>query len=245
MTGPPLGPAHLDLALRSHFLRRELTPQPTAYYFVPLSLNPKRRFQTHTHAGLSLDSTQDRTIVRHHTVFAMPSMQPQGSHLGLILPLCTSSATVGLAVFQYPVFLSFLQSKPSTAGRPLSRYWEPFLKQGGGLILGLGLTSSISGLVSWRWLQTHGHLETTAVSKWYCYGALFALAHFAFVPLVMTPIKNMAEAAESSKSEDEVDEANRKEMANWLIWHTVRTVVADLPALWCFAEGVALSFWVI
>src|SRR6266516_4003492 len=88
-------------------------------------------------------------------VSTMPPMQPQGSHLGLILPLCTSSATVGLAVFQYPVFLSFLQTKPSTAGRPLSRYWEPFLKQGGGLILGLGLTSSISGLVSWRWLQTH------------------------------------------------------------------------------------------
>jgi hypothetical protein len=178
-------------------------------------------------------------------ISTMPPMQPQGSHLGLILPLCTSSATVGLAVFQYPVFLSFLQSKPSTAGRPLSRYWEPFLKQGGGLILGLGLTSSISGLVSWRWLQTHGHLETTAVSKWYSYGALFALAHFAFVPLVMTPIKNMTEAAESSKSEEEVDEANRKEMANWLLWHTVRTVVADIPALWCFAEGVALSFWVI
>ena len=55
----------------------------------------------------------------------------------------------------------------------------------------------------------------------------------------------MTDAAESEKSEDEVDESNRKEMANWLIWHTVRTVVADLPALWCFAEGVALSFWVI
>jgi hypothetical protein len=175
----------------------------------------------------------------------MPPMQPQGSHLGLILPLCTSSATVGLAVFQYPVFLSFLQAKPSTAGRPLSRYWEPFLKQGGGVILGLGLTSSISGLVSWRWLHTHGHLETTAVSKWYSYGALFALAHFAFVPLVAGPIKTMMDAAESSKSEDEVEETNRKEMANWLLWHTVRTVVADLPALWCFAEGVALSFWVI
>ena len=175
----------------------------------------------------------------------MPPMQPQGSHLGLILPLCTSSATVGLAVFHYPVFLSFLQAKPSAAGRPLSRYWEPFLKQGGGVILGLGLTSSISGLVSWRWLQTHGHLETTAVSKWYGYGALFALAHFAFVPLVAGPIKAMMDAAETSKSEDEVEETNRKEMGNWLLWHTVRTVVADLPALWCFAEGVALSFWVI
>lgn len=88
-------------------------------------------------------------------------------------------------------------------------------------------------------------METTAVSKWYGYGALLALAHFALIPLVAGPIKNMTDLAESDKSEEEVDELNRKEMANWLIWHTVRTALADLPALWCFGEGVALSFWVI
>lgn len=175
----------------------------------------------------------------------MPPMKPEGAHFGLILPLCTSSATVGLALFQYPIFLSFLSARPSNAGRPLSRYWGPYMKQGGGLVLGCAFTSAISGLTSWRWLQTHGHLETTAVSKWYGYGALLALAHFALIPLVAGPIKNMTDLAESDKSEEEVDELNRKEMANWLIWHTVRTALADLPALWCFGEGVALSFWVI
>lgn len=141
--------------------------------------------------------------------------------------------------------MSFLQAQPSTAGRPLSRYWNPFVKQGGVVVFGCALTSAISGLASWRWLQNHGHLETTAVSQWYSYGALFALAHFAFVPLVAGPIKNMSDAGDSAKSEEEVDESNRKEMATWLIWHSVRTLVADLPALWCFGEGVALSFWVI
>jgi hypothetical protein len=234
---------HLGLALRSHFLAKGATPQSTSH--VDRTPNHRREFQTSQARELQICITLATKQSCSNKVFAMPPMQPQGSHLGLILPLCSSSATVGLAVFQYPVFLSFLQSKPSTAGRPLSRYWEPFLKQGGGIIVGLGLTSAVSGLVSWRWLQTHGQLETTAVSKWYSYGALFALAHFAFVPLVAGPIKNMTDAGESSKTEDEVDESNRKEMANWLIWHTVRTVVADIPALWCFAEGVALSFWVI
>jgi hypothetical protein len=28
-------------------------------------------------------------------------------------------------------------------------------------------------------------------------------------------------------------------------WPTAGTLLVDLPALWCFAEGAALSFWVI
>ena len=175
-------------------------------------------------------------------------MERQGPHFGLILPLCTSSATLGLALFEYPVFLSFLQAKPTIAGAPLSRFWEPFLKSGGGFITGLGVTTTASGLLCWRYLNTHGHLETTAVSKWYLYGSIFALAHFAFFPLVARPIKAISAGAsdgEAAKTDSSIEEANRKEMATWFQWHTLRTAVADLPALYCFAEGIALSFWVI
>ena len=48
----------------------------------------------------------------------------------------------------------------------------------------------------------------------------------------------------STMSEEDTDAHNRKEMSNWFLWHTIRTAVVDLPALWCFAEGAALSFWV-
>ena len=48
----------------------------------------------------------------------------------------------------------------------------------------------------------------------------------------------------STMSEEETDKSNRKEMQMWLTWHTLRTFLVDLPALWCFAEGAALSFWV-
>ncbi len=48
----------------------------------------------------------------------------------------------------------------------------------------------------------------------------------------------------STKSEEETVEHNKQEMKNWFVWHAVRTLAVDLPALWCFAEGASLSFWV-
>ncbi|KAK5120299.1 hypothetical protein LTR85_006505 [Meristemomyces frigidus] len=177
----------------------------------------------------------------------MPVLQPQGSHFGLILPLCTSSATVGLALFQYPVFLSFLQAKPSIAGKPLSRYWDPLIRVGGGMIAAFALTSTVAGALSARWLKSHTTLETSSVSQWYDYGAILAAGHLAFFPLVAGPISRMIDAGKegSVKSENEIDEANREEMRTWFLWHTVRTLLVDTPALLCFAEGAALSFWVI
>ena len=168
-------------------------------------------------------------------------------HLGLILPLCTTSTTVGLSLLQFPVFWAFLDDKAGLAGKPLSKYWEPFTKAGGGLVVATAATSVVSGLVSMRWLQTHGHLETSAVAKWYGYGSLFAILHFVFIPLVGGPIKKMIDngAEGGVRTESDIEASNKEEMKTWFQWHTVRTVLVDLPALWCFAEGVALAFWVI
>lgn len=83
------------------------------------------------------------------------------------------------------------------------------------------------------------------MSKWYAYGAVLALGHLAFVPMVAGPILRITEALKGSESEDLVVEANEGALRSWLSWHTVRTVLVDVPALWCFAEGAALSFWVI
>jgi hypothetical protein len=109
----------------------------------------------------------------------MAPLNPRAGHLGLILPLCSSSATLGLALYQYPVFFSFLQS--GNAGKPLSRYWEPLLKQGGVLITALSVTSAVAGAFSARWLRTHVTLETTTVSNWYIYGSILAAGHIATV----------------------------------------------------------------
>ncbi|KAK3111535.1 hypothetical protein LTR53_012369 [Teratosphaeriaceae sp. CCFEE 6253] len=176
----------------------------------------------------------------------MPVLQPQGSHFGLILPLCTSSATVGLALFQYPVFLSFLHAQPSIAGKPLSRFWDHMIAPGASLVAAIALTSTVAGVASARWLSTHATLETTSVSQWYTYGAVLAAGHLAFGPLVVGPIRRMIEVGQSSTlDEEDADRRNREEMKTWLTVHTARTLLVDLPALLCFAEGAALSFWVI
>lgn len=190
----------------------------------------------------------------------MPPLNPRSGHLGLILPLCTSSATVGMSLLQYPLFFAFLRSNNThdlqksegtnphdkISGRALSCFWDSFLAPAGSLIAGVALTSTASGFVANRWLRSHATLETTAVSKWYAYGAALALGHLAFVPLVAGPILKITEAVKSSERTDrEIEEVNESALRAWLNWHTVRTLLVDVPALWCFAEGAALSFWVI
>lgn len=190
----------------------------------------------------------------------MPALNPRGSHLGLILPLCTSSATVGMSLLQYPLFFAFLRphgndstAKPNEnetlekiSGLALSRFWTGFLAPAGSLIAGVALTSTASGIIANRWLQSHSTLETTAVSKWYAYGAVLALGHLAFVPMVAGPIVKITEAGKASdETASKIEQSNEDALRTWLAWHTVRTVLVDIPALWCFAEGAALSFWVI
>jgi hypothetical protein len=172
----------------------------------------------------------------------MPLLNPRGSHLGLILPLCTSSATLGLALFQYPLFLTFLQAKPSISGKPLSAFWDTFVYTGTSVVLGITTTSTIAGFVCARWLKTHATLETTDVSTWYTYGALAALGHLAFAPAIAGPIKRITEGRESV-SEQDVEKRNEEDQKTWLLVHTIRTLTVDIAAVLFFAEGAALSLW--
>ncbi|CAK4032247.1 transport SEC61 subunit alpha [Lecanosticta acicola] len=175
----------------------------------------------------------------------MPPLSPHAGHIGLVLPLCTSAATVGLALYQYPVFLSFLQpdsTGQSIAGKPLSRFWHPMVKQGRILIASLAASSTIGGALAARWLQTHITLETTNVSHWYIAGTVLAAGHLASLPIVAGPVGRIIKANE--KDDTEAEKQNREEMKTWLTIHTVRTLAIDLPALWCFAEGLSQSLWV-
>ncbi|KXT03940.1 hypothetical protein AC579_5051 [Pseudocercospora musae] len=173
----------------------------------------------------------------------MAPLRPHAGHVGLVLPLCTTAATVGLSLYQYPVFMSFLQEGDTLAGRPLSRFWEPLVKSGRLLKAGLALSSTIGGGLAARWLKTHMTLETGSVSQWYIAGSVLAAGHLAFLPLLAGPVQRIITSG-NKMSEQEADKANREEMKTWLTIHTARLLLVDLPALWCFAEGTALSFWV-
>ena len=103
------------------------------------------------------------------------------------------------------------------------------------------LVSAASGALAARYLQTHSTLETTDVAQWYTYGAVLAGLRLAFYPVLASSVARMVQAG---KKGGNVEETNKTEMQFWLQWHTVRTLLFDIPALWCFGEGVALSFWV-
>lgn len=171
------------------------------------------------------------------------------------VPLCTASVTLGLSVFQYPVFMSFLHARPSIAGRPLSRYWATKERlQGLIILLGFALTTTVSGAVAWRSLRkastVYPFLKSS--SNYFGIGALFALSHVAFMPLVAAPIKRMADGADSPEVDHQVDhtydwqleqlieERNRNDQIAWFKWHTVRTLMFDVPALYCFARGSSI-----
>lgn len=173
---------------------------------------------------------------------------PPAPQLHHILPLCSASITAGLSLFQYPLFLSFLQARPSIAGRPLSTFWDAFIRKALAIVLGFTLTSSVSGFLARR------SLSGTSAASWYGYGALCALGHFAFVPFVSTSVQNIAQGKPSERQdkaldrpfnwdqEQKIEETNRNQQANWFWWHTVRCVVADIPAVWCFATGFSKAF---
>lgn len=162
-----------------------------------------------------------------------------------LLPLCTSCVSAGISLLQYPIFFSFLHSRPSIAGRPLSGFWDVFIRQGGGLVVASCLTSAVSASLARRSLQG------SAAASWYGYGVLCTLGHFAFVPLVMGPIQKMSAGKPSEKYdkaldkpfnwdlEQKIEETNRNQQAIWLWWHTIRTILVDFPAVWCFARGLS------
>lgn len=183
----------------------------------------------------------------------MPPLNPRSNHLNLILPLCTSSATLGLSLFQYPLFSSFLQpTKPSKqktkhpnkiSGTPFSHFWSTFLAPSASLIAALNLASASSGLLAARWLHSQETLETAELARYYLLGAALALGHLAFVPAVAGPIQTITGGLrEEEVSEEAISTRNEEAMRTWFAWHSIRTVFVDLPALVCFAEGVALSF---
>jgi len=181
----------------------------------------------------------------------MAPLQPKGSHFGLILPLCTSSATVGLSLLQYAIFIPILQAPTHNtttsplAGKPLSQFWSVWLAPATSVIAGFTITSAVAGVACARWLRTHQTLETTDVSSFYLYGAVLAAGHLAFAPAVAGKIQRMIAAGKESSDAHEVETVNREQQKAWLMWHTVRTVLVDVPALWCFAEGVALALWIV
>jgi hypothetical protein len=84
---------------------------------------------------------------------------------------------------------------------------------------------------------------------WYQAGLVAAVAHYAFVPLVGSSVRELVRMA-AGRCEDESSVVKKKErggkavelVREWVGWHTVRMCTVDVCAWGCFVAGVVGVF---
>ncbi len=164
-----------------------------------------------------------------------------------LLPLMSTPASVSVAIYEAIVFNGLIkasqQDRHSTA-RTLSLWWKTTLPQGLGLILSLGLASTIGGVRTIRALRNGSREKYVAIA-----GTMFAVGHFLFGPGVARVIQGMAEAYDDLGG-IEAKEEGRSEVVDgrvvelqrqWLRIHVWRSLVVDAPAMVCFAWLAAMG----
>ncbi|TVY64250.1 hypothetical protein LSUE1_G008223, partial [Lachnellula suecica] len=133
-----------------------------------------------------------------------------------LIPVLTSTASVTFCFTEYWTLLPFLH--PSIPPQSLSAFWDSYLYRTMPGWLGFGLTSAVTGYLSFR--------STAGVTRQlYGWGTVLALGHYAFGPSVAKIIERMIKGP---------PENAKGELRTWLKLHTVRTLLVDIPAMACF-----------
>lgn len=164
-----------------------------------------------------------------------------------LLPLLSTTATATLALVDYDFLTKLMTSSQTQSGkysssvaRTISTWWKQ--SPGLAIIISFALTSLITGSRAARKFPSRSTNRWTAIA-----GTTCAVGHFAFGPKIVAAIQDMqygyeragiwqAEALEAGKSEEEIaDEKVLDAQRRWLKLHAWRTMLADIPALGCFA----------
>lgn len=205
----------LDITQSAH-----LTQAPVQSIQLPLRLHNTSVSTIYKDRPNYLETPHDR---RRPT---MPLLQPRPGHLLLLFPLCTSSATLGLALSRHPISGARSKSRPSPPADETTLAGLPLLTLA-------QLTTGVAGVLAARWLRAHETLETSAVGEWYLLGAAVAGLGGVGLPgmrrMVEGPREEGGKGAEDGRG----------------LWWAVGGVVVNGLAVVCFAEGVGLSMWVI
>lgn len=148
-----------------------------------------------------------------------------------VAPLLTSTSTLVFA-WDENWYLSLLvgSKHQDEVNKMLPSYFTRFFETGIFILAGLNtltVSTTIGNLMNDR--PVLNHLKS---SRWYWAGLAFTLFHFAFVPTIAYPIRDIMEDRSKGNS--------TKDLQKWLDIHRIRTLVADLPAFVSFV-GAALS----
>ena len=148
-----------------------------------------------------------------------------------IAPLLTSTSSLVYAWDEHFFLSGFahLEHKEET-NKILPSYFRRFFNQGIYIVVGLN-TLTISTAVS-NLLTDRPVLDRLQSSRWYWAGLGLTACHFAFVPFIAEPIRDMFEGRSKGNS--------TKDLQRWLDIHRIRVLVADLPA-WVSFLGAVLS----
>jgi hypothetical protein len=146
-------------------------------------------------------------------------------------PLISSSFSLWYCVDQHMFYNNFIIPANRAKGSALlPLYWKSILTPGLSCIFSLyGLTIGTAA--------ANLYLGPPDSSRWYAIGAGFAMAHFAFVPLVAKSIKAIVE--------DESKGQSWRDQQRWLRVHAVRSVFVDFPGWLCFLTAVLQSVKVV
>ncbi|PGG99266.1 hypothetical protein AJ79_08603 [Helicocarpus griseus UAMH5409] len=112
-----------------------------------------------------------------------------------------------------------------------SLYLGPFLHPSvGGISLlmplyGLTIGTSVANL----FFSEPQALKAAGARELYMGGLVFSVLHFAFVPFVMYPVRDIIEDRSKGKSTGD--------LKKWLGVHFIRSLVVDLPGWACFLGG--------
>lgn len=150
-----------------------------------------------------------------------------------VAPLVTTTSSLMYAWDEHWFLSGFLRPEiKHHSDAMLPRYFRRFFEQGVLIIAGLNtitLSSSIANLLIDRPV-----LNKLGSSRWYWAGLGFTALHFAFVPLIAYPIRDIMEDRSKGQS--------TKDLVRWLDIHRIRVLVADLPGWASFLAAVLTTF---
>lgn len=144
-----------------------------------------------------------------------------------VAPVITSTAALWFSVDQYLFLHTFLAPQHlQKAKEIIPSYFRTFFSRGIIAIFTLYPLSIAAGILN-------SYVHPNDAYAWYVYGTGLATMHFAFVPLVLSPIRALQD--DERKGHGDID------LREWLQAHAVRSAIADLPACICFVIAALKS----